>query len=86
MTQETLTSLDLKRTDEKTQFRESLERNRRKMENWPEWMRRGSVGEQIVRETAFEGSASPQEAATDAQQRMARVAQSRDTSAVAHPT
>lgn len=45
-------------SDAKAQFRESLERNRRKLENWPEWMRYGSVGEQLVRETAFEG-ASP---------------------------
>ncbi|MDC0712047.1 hypothetical protein POL68_26500 [Stigmatella sp. ncwal1] len=46
-------------SNEKAQFRESLERNRQKMEGWPEWMRRGSVGEQLVRETAFEGAASP---------------------------
>ncbi len=42
-------------TDEKAQFRESLERNRRKLEDWPEWMRQGSVGERVVRETASEG-------------------------------
>jgi hypothetical protein len=38
-------------TDERAQFRESLERNRRKLEAWPEWMRHGSVGERAVRET-----------------------------------
>ncbi|WP_224362750.1 hypothetical protein [Hyalangium versicolor] len=43
-------------TDEKAQFRESLERNRRKLESWPEWMRQGSVGERAVRETASEAN------------------------------
>jgi hypothetical protein len=44
--------------NEKARFRESLERNRRKLENWPEWMRYGSVGEQLVRETPFEDASS----------------------------
>ncbi|NPC78637.1 hypothetical protein HPC49_10320 [Pyxidicoccus fallax] len=42
----------IKRTDTEAsrQFWESLERNRRVIATWPDWMRRGSVGESLVRE------------------------------------
>jgi hypothetical protein len=37
-------------TEASRQFWESLERNRRVVATWPDWMRRGSVGEALVRE------------------------------------
>jgi len=45
-----VTATKSRTTDERAQFRELLERNRRKLEAWPEWMRHGSVGERAVRE------------------------------------
>ncbi len=37
-------------TEASRQFWESLERNHRVVATWPDWMRRGSVGETLVRE------------------------------------
>lgn len=45
--------------DEKAQLKQSLERNRRKLEGWPKWMRQGSVGERVVREPLLERIAQP---------------------------
>lgn len=37
-------------TEENRRFWEFLERNKKVVDSWPEWMRRGSVGESLVRE------------------------------------
>ncbi|MGE6763708.1 hypothetical protein ACQKGO_37200 [Corallococcus interemptor] len=37
-------------TEEARKFWESLERNHRVVAKWPDWMRRGSVGETLSRE------------------------------------
>jgi hypothetical protein len=37
-------------TEENRRFWEFLERNKKVVDSWPEWMRRGSVGELLVRE------------------------------------
>ncbi len=37
-------------TEENRRFWESLDRNHRFIATWPDWMKRGSVGEALVRE------------------------------------
>jgi hypothetical protein len=45
-----MSSIKRKDTEASRQFWESLERNHRVVATWPDWMRRGSVGETLVRE------------------------------------
>jgi hypothetical protein len=37
-------------TEEARQFWDAVERNRQLVAAWPDWMKRGSVGESLVRE------------------------------------